>query len=61
MKISELIKLLKKNGCHKERSGSNHDIWYSPISKKRFQVPRHEAKEVKTGLLNGILKQAGLK
>lgn len=61
MKISELIKLLKAKGCYKERDGGNHEIWYSPISQKRFQVPRHGAKEVKTGLLNGILKQAGLK
>lgn len=61
MKISELVKLLKANGCHKERDGGNHEIWYSPVSKKRFQVPRHGSKEVKTGLLNGILKQAGLK
>ena len=61
MKISELIKILKAHGCYKERSGSNHDIWYSPQSGKCFQVPRHGAKEVKTGLLNGILKQAGIK
>ena len=61
VKISELVKLLKESGCYKERSGGNHDIWYSPITKKRFQVPRHGAKEVKTGLLGSILKQAGLK
>ena len=61
MKISEIIKLLKKNGCHKERSGGSHDIWYSPITKRLFQVPRYGAQEAGTGLTNAILKQAGLK
>lgn len=61
MKTSELIKLLKKAGCRLERSGANHDIWYSPITNKKFEVPRHGAKELKTGLAYGILKQAGLK
>ena len=28
MKISELVKILKKHGCYKKRSGGNHDIWY---------------------------------
>ena len=61
MKISELIKILKKNGCYKERSGGNHDIWYSPITKRLFQVPRHSSQEAGTGLTNAIMKQAGLK
>ena len=61
LKISELIKILKKNGCYKERSGGNHDIWYSPITKRLFQVPRHSSQEAGTGLTNAIMKQAGLK
>lgn len=61
MKISELIKLLKQAGCYKTRSGANHDIWFSPITGKQFQLPRHGAKEVKAGLVHGIFKDAGLK
>ncbi len=61
MKTSELIKILKKAGCYKLRSGGSHDIWISPMTNKKFQVPRHGAKEVKTGLVNGILKDAGIK
>ncbi|EKU70616.1 type II toxin-antitoxin system HicA family toxin [Selenomonas sp. F0473] len=61
MKISELIKILKKHGCRKERSGGNHDIWYSPLTKKLFQIPRHAGQEAGIGLANSILKQAGLK
>lgn len=59
MKVSELQKLLKKNGCYISRHGSNHDIWYSPITNKQFPVPRHPSKEIKTGTLNSIKKDAG--
>ena len=61
VKISELIKILKKNGCIKSHSGSRHDIWYSPITGKKFTVPRHGAKEIKTGTAESIFKDAGLK
>lgn len=53
-----LKKLLKENGCYYKRPGKgDHDIWYSPISRKHFPVDsdlksRHTANEV--------LKQAGL-
>lgn len=60
MKTSELLKILKKNGCYIIRSGSRHNIWYSPLSKKQFAVPRHKD-DVKIGTLNNILKDAGLK
>jgi len=53
-----LKKILRTNRCHFERQGKgDHEIWYSPISGKRFPVDsniksRHTANEV--------LKQAGL-
>ncbi|MDE5779168.1 MAG: type II toxin-antitoxin system HicA family toxin [Lachnospiraceae bacterium] len=61
MKVSELIKILKKNGCYISRHGSNHDIWHSDITGKDFPVPRHSAKEIASGTLNNILKDAGAK
>lgn len=61
LKISELIKLLKRAGCYKVRSGAGHDIWYSPMTNIKFTVPRHGAKEVKTGTAESILKDAGIK
>lgn len=61
MKTSELLKLLKEAGCHKLRSGGNHDLWFSPTTNKTFVVPRHEAKEIKTGTAHNILKDAGIK
>jgi predicted RNA binding protein YcfA (HicA-like mRNA interferase family) len=54
----DLKKILKKAGCKFERQGKgDHEIWYSPISGKRFTVDsniksRHTA--------NGALKEAGL-
>ena len=60
MKTSELLKQLKKAGCRLHRNGSNHDIWYSERTGKKFSVPRHKA-ELPVGTVNNILKDAGLK
>ncbi len=60
MKVSELLKLLRKNGIAFHSSGGNHDIYYSPITNKKFPVPRHLSKEIPTGTLKKIMKLAGL-
>lgn len=59
MKTAELLKILKKNGCYLIRHGSNHDIWFSPMTNKQFAVPRHKD-EIKIGTLKSILKEAGI-
>ena len=61
VKYSELKKTLEQYGCYMGNEGTNHEIWFSPISCKRFPVGRHDSKEVKTGIYNTILKQAGIK
>jgi len=61
MKCSELIKLLKQNGCYKESEGANHENWYSPKTDRIFQVSRHGSQDVKKGTLNRILKDAGIR
>ena len=54
----KLKKLLINAGCNLERQGKgDHQIWYSPITSRRFVVDnsiksRHTA--------NAVLKQAGL-
>jgi hypothetical protein len=54
----ELKKQLLKANCYFERAGKgDHEIWYSPLTNRRFVVDnaiksRHTA--------NGVLKQAGL-
>lgn len=60
MKYSELKKLLKKNGCKSVQEGARHEMWYSPITGKTFPVGRHDSKEVASGTLKAIRKQAGL-
>jgi hypothetical protein len=55
---TQLKKLLSEVGCNFERQGKgDHEVWYSPITNKRFVVDnsiksRHTA--------NAVLKQAGL-
>lgn len=61
MKYSELKSLLKKSGCYKQSEGTNHEIWFSPITNKKFPVGRHNNEDVRTGTYNTILKQAGIK
>ena len=54
----KLRALLRQAGCSFDRPGKgDHEIWYSPITARRFPVDqkiksRHTA--------NGVLKQAGL-
>ncbi len=54
----ELLTILKAAGCTFIRHGKgDHDIWYSPVSARRFVVDsaiksKHTA--------NAVLKQAGL-
>jgi len=55
---SQVKKVLLANECYFERQGKgDHEIWYSPISDRRFVVDgaiksRHTA--------NAVLSQAGL-
>lgn len=60
MNYNEITKKLSQNKCKKIREGTNHEIWYSEITKKTFAIPRHK-KEIATGTANKILKDAGLK
>ena len=60
IKVSELVKILRENGCRFIKHGGEHDEWASPTGKK-FRIPRHPSKEIPKGTLNKILKDAGLK
>ena len=59
MKHSELMKLFSKNNIPLAQHGKRHDLYFSPITGKKFPVPRH-AKEIATGTLKSIKKDAGL-
>ncbi len=60
MKVSELIKILKKNSCRLIEHGKEHDKWYSETTGKTFMVPRHPGKDIPKGTLGRILKDAGI-
>lgn len=59
MKLSELLKLFSKNNIKFLQHGKKHDFYYSPITGKKFPVPRH-VKEIAIGTLKSIMKDAGL-
>lgn len=53
-----LKKLLREKGCYFERQGKgDHEIWYSPITARRFVV---DSKIKSRYTANAVLKQAGL-
>jgi hypothetical protein len=55
---AELKDILKEYGCHFERHGKgDHEIWYSPITPRRFVV---DSKIRSRHTANGVLKQAGI-
>ena len=60
MKVSELKKLLKENGCELYREGSRHEMWISHRTGKKFTVPRHGTQDVPKGTLNSIKRSAGI-
>ena len=61
MKTSEATRKLSKAGCSFLEHGKEHDCWYSPITKKRFRVPRHQSQELATGTKISIEKSSGVK
>ena len=61
MKITELKKKLKMAGCYYVSDGKNHEWWWSPITKQRFQIPRHMTADVGDKLMNYVKEQSGVK
>jgi hypothetical protein len=53
-----LKEVLRIHGCRFERPGrGDHEIWYSPITNRRFPV---DQKIVSRHTANAVLKQAGI-
>jgi predicted RNA binding protein YcfA (HicA-like mRNA interferase family) len=55
----KVIGILKKNGFLFKRSKGSHFIFQHPVTKRRIIVPYH-SKDLPTGTLISILKQAGI-
>lgn len=58
MTAAELKRYLRNCGCRFEE-GAKHTL--VRLGENSTILPRHPSKEVKTGTLNGILKELGLK
>jgi predicted RNA binding protein YcfA (HicA-like mRNA interferase family) len=55
----ELIKLLEQRGFILDRVKGSHHIYLNAEKKLRIVVPMHN-KDIPTGTLHAILKQAGI-
>ena len=54
----ELRRVLRRAGCYScARARGSHEIWYGPITNRRFVLP---AAIVSRHTANGVLKDAGL-
>lgn len=54
----KLKEILRAHGCRYERPGrGDHEIWYSPITDRRFPV---DHKILSRHTANAVLKQAGI-
>jgi predicted RNA binding protein YcfA (HicA-like mRNA interferase family) len=59
MSYRELADLLRLHGCQFLRPGKgDHEIWFSPITNRKFTVPRRLKGEE---TLRNILKSAGVR
>lgn len=55
----ELVKLLERNGWSIARINGSH--YYMVKGSQKLAVPVHAGQAIPTGLLNRLLKEAGLK
>ena len=61
MKVREVIAQLVQDGWVHVATKGSHRQYKHPIKKGRVTVPGNIGDELKTGTLNSIRKQAGLK
>ena len=57
-KTRQIVKVLEKLGYVQKRQTGSHLIMFNPQNKKILPVPIHN-KDVKHGLLRGIIKENG--
>ncbi|AMV61058.1 Hypothetical protein ADU72_0489 [Pediococcus damnosus] len=60
IKTRKFENILRKNGFEAIRQTGSHRTYYNPDTHKQLVVPIH-AREIPKGLLNKMMKQAGLK
>ena len=55
MKLADLERHLRRQGCSLYREGGAHSVWINPVSRKLSSVLRH--REIKEGTVRAICKQ----
>jgi len=55
MKLADLERHLREQGCVLYREGGAHTVWFNPRCHKIASVPRH--REIKEGTIRAICKQ----
>ena len=58
-KSREVVRILEKLGYIQKRQTGSHLIMYNPQKNRIIPIPMHN-KDIKKGLLRGIIKQAEL-
>ena len=61
MKVRDVIKLIEADGWYFERMKGSHRQFKHPTKKGLVTVAGNKGDDVFKGILNSILKQAGLK
>jgi predicted RNA binding protein YcfA (HicA-like mRNA interferase family) len=61
MKVSEVIKLLERDGWYLARTKGSHRQYKHPSKSGTVTIAGKPSIDVPVGTLNSILKQAGLK
>jgi len=61
MKVSELLRLLEKDGWFLARQRGSHRQFHHPTKTGTVTVAGKPSVDVPPGTLNSVLKQAGLK
>ena len=54
MKRNQLLKHLRKQGCHLKREGASHSLWINPQTGQVETIPRHT--EISNRLAKKICK-----
>ena len=55
MKLRDLERYLRGQGCVCFREGGAHTVWLNPSNRKISSVPRH--RDIKEGTVRGICRQ----
>ena len=58
MKLRDLERHLRRQGCVSFREGGAHTVWLKSSNRKIASVPRHG--EIKEGTVRSICKQLGI-